>query len=164
MAIASVFISCEKTRNKGQIQGKIENEQIAVVSKIPGKIVQIFVKEGDLVKKGDALFVVQNETSKLNAENAQLSADFANTMRLIACTLLGLLTTALPSYSATLVSRTTARSIDANSCTLPKPVTSFSVTDQRFYFWFLANNTSAGDRRTPLHRPRYCRQGSPPRS
>ena len=77
MAIASVFISCEKTRNKGQIQGKIENEQIAVVSKIPGKIVQIFVKEGDLVKKGDTLAIldIPEVNAKINqAEGAVISA------------------------------------------------------------------------------------------
>lgn len=45
---------------------------------VGGLIQQILVKEGDVVKKGDALFVIQNETSKLNAENASLAADFAN--------------------------------------------------------------------------------------
>jgi len=77
LVIASVFISCEKTRNKGKIQGKIENEQIAVVSKIPGKIVQIFVKEGDFAKKGDTLAIldIPEVNAKINqAEGAVISA------------------------------------------------------------------------------------------
>ena len=77
LAIASLFIGCEKNINKGQIQGKIENEQIAVVSKIPGKIIKIFVKEGDLVKKGDTLAIldIPEVNAKINqAEGAVTSA------------------------------------------------------------------------------------------
>jgi HlyD family secretion protein len=77
LAITSLFIGCEKNINKGQIQGKIENEQIAVVSKIPGKIIKIFVKEGDLVKKGDTLAIldIPEVNAKINqAEGAVTSA------------------------------------------------------------------------------------------
>ncbi len=51
--------------------------QYQVFSTVGGLIQQILVKEGDIVKKGDALFVVQNQSSQLNTENAQLAADFA---------------------------------------------------------------------------------------
>ena len=77
LAITSLFMGCEKNINKGQIQGKIENEQIAVVSKIPGKIIKIFVKEGDLVKKGDTLAIldIPEVNAKINqAEGAVTSA------------------------------------------------------------------------------------------
>jgi len=77
LAITSLFIGCEKNINKGQIQGKIENEQIAVVSKIPGKIIKIFVKEGDWVKKGDTLAIldIPEVNAKINqAEGAVTSA------------------------------------------------------------------------------------------
>ena len=77
LAITSLFLGCEKNINKGQIQGKIENEQIAVVSKIPGKMVKIFVKEGDLVKKGDTLAIldIPEVNAKINqAEGAVTSA------------------------------------------------------------------------------------------
>ena len=77
LAITSLFLGCEKNINKNQIQGKIENEQIAVVSKIPGKIVKIFVKEGDLVKKGDTLAIldIPEVNAKINqAEGAVTSA------------------------------------------------------------------------------------------
>ncbi|MDO8366946.1 MAG: HlyD family efflux transporter periplasmic adaptor subunit [Saprospiraceae bacterium] len=52
--------------------------QYQVFSTVGGLIQKILVKEGDVVKKGDALFVIQSESSKLNAENAKLSADFAD--------------------------------------------------------------------------------------
>jgi HlyD family secretion protein len=77
LAITSLFVGCEKNINKGQIQGKIENEQIAVVSKIPGKIIKILVKEGDWVKKGDTLAIldIPEVNAKLNqAEGAVTSA------------------------------------------------------------------------------------------
>ncbi|NDP27426.1 MAG: biotin/lipoyl-binding protein [Flavobacterium sp.] len=77
LAIAILLVGCKKNINEGQIQGKIENEQIAVVSKIPGKILKIFVKEGDLVKKGDTLAIldVPEVSAKLSqAEGAVTSA------------------------------------------------------------------------------------------
>jgi HlyD family secretion protein len=37
LILATLFIGCGKTKNENQIQGKIEKEQIAVVSKIPVK-------------------------------------------------------------------------------------------------------------------------------
>jgi multidrug efflux pump subunit AcrA (membrane-fusion protein) len=52
--------------------------QYQVFSTVGGLIQQILVKEGDVVKKGDPLFVIKSETSKLNTENAQLAADFAD--------------------------------------------------------------------------------------
>lgn len=77
LAIATLFIGCEKSKDKDLIQGKIENEQIAVVSKIPGKIINIFVKEGDMVKKGDTLAIldIPEVNAKINqAEGAVFSA------------------------------------------------------------------------------------------
>ena len=77
LAILLLFIGCEKKRNKNTIQGKIENEQIAVVSKIPGKIAKLFVKEGDWVQKGDTLAIldIPEVNAKMNqAEGAVISA------------------------------------------------------------------------------------------
>jgi RND family efflux transporter MFP subunit len=59
---------------------KAEN-QYQVFAIVNGIINNIFVTEGDEVKKGTPLLSVVNETSKLNAENARLAAsfnDFAN--------------------------------------------------------------------------------------
>jgi multidrug efflux pump subunit AcrA (membrane-fusion protein) len=52
--------------------------QYQVFSTVGGLIQKILVKEGDLVKKGDALLIIENATARLNAENAQLAVDFAN--------------------------------------------------------------------------------------
>jgi multidrug efflux pump subunit AcrA (membrane-fusion protein) len=51
--------------------------QYQVFSTVGGLIQKIMVKEGDVVKEGDALFVIKNESSKLNAANAKLASDFA---------------------------------------------------------------------------------------
>ncbi|OXB25226.1 hypothetical protein B0A80_02090 [Flavobacterium tructae] len=76
-AIIFLFIACQKTEKGNLIQGKIEKEQIAVVSKIPGKILKIWVKEGDLVQKGDTLAVLdipEVDAKKSQAEGAVVSA------------------------------------------------------------------------------------------
>jgi len=78
MILATLYIGCGKTKNENQIQGKVEKEQIAVVSKIPGKILKIFVKEGDLVKKGDTLAILdlpEVDAKKTQAEGALTSAN-----------------------------------------------------------------------------------------
>lgn len=54
------------------------NKQYQVFSTVSGLIQKIPVKEGDLVKKGDPLIIIVNEASKLNAENAEIAADYAD--------------------------------------------------------------------------------------
>lgn len=59
------------------IQGKIEREQIGIVSKIPGKIIEIRIQEGDLVRKGDTLAILdipEVDAKKSQAEGAVQSA------------------------------------------------------------------------------------------
>jgi HlyD family secretion protein len=58
--------------------GVIKSEhQYQVFAAVTGIIQAVLVKEGDVVKKGDPLFLIQHETSRLQAENAQLAAEFA---------------------------------------------------------------------------------------
>jgi multidrug efflux pump subunit AcrA (membrane-fusion protein) len=45
---------------------------------VNGIINEIFVEEGDLVKKGDPILSISNEAQKLNAENARLSSEFSD--------------------------------------------------------------------------------------
>lgn len=52
--------------------------QYKVFSLVNGLIDRVLVTEGEIVKKGDAIISLVNTTSKLNAENAQLSADYAS--------------------------------------------------------------------------------------
>ena len=51
--------------------------QYQVFSKANGIIKQVLVTEGDLVKKGDPIIIIANETAALNIENAKLASDFA---------------------------------------------------------------------------------------
>ena len=58
----------------GVIKSKNQYEVHATVS---GLLRQILVDEGSLVKKGDPLFILSDETSRLNTENARLAAENA---------------------------------------------------------------------------------------
>jgi HlyD family secretion protein len=78
-----LFIGCGKDKKENVIQGKTEKEQIAIVSKIPGKIVKLFVKEGDFVQKGDTLALLdipEVDAKKSQAEGAVISAKAQYTM------------------------------------------------------------------------------------
>lgn len=69
-------VGCGKPKTE-IIQGKIEREQIGVVSKIAGKIVEIRVQEGDFVRKGDTLVILdipEVDAKKSQAEGAVQSA------------------------------------------------------------------------------------------
>ncbi|WP_293300831.1 biotin/lipoyl-binding protein [Pedobacter sp. UBA4863] len=60
------------------IQGKVERDELAIVGKIAGRIAKIYVNEGDLVKAGDTLAVLdipEVEAKKAQAEGAVKSAD-----------------------------------------------------------------------------------------
>ncbi len=52
--------------------------QYQVFSAANGLIAQVFVTEGDMVKKGDPLFRLTNTTAQLNTENATIAADYAS--------------------------------------------------------------------------------------
>lgn len=55
------------------------NNQYKVFSTVNGVIAAIFVKEGDVVNKGDAIIKLVNTSSQLNTENAELAANYAAT-------------------------------------------------------------------------------------
>lgn len=73
------LISCRPKNNMDSlIQGKVERDELAVVGKIAGRISKIYVNEGDLVKKGDTLAVLdipEVEAKKAQAQGAVKSAD-----------------------------------------------------------------------------------------
>ena len=50
------------------------NNQYQVYAKSSGVLEKVWVKEGDMVKKGQILFTLSNQVSKLNADNAALTA------------------------------------------------------------------------------------------
>ncbi len=54
------------------------NDQYQVFAKANGLLQKVWVKKGEEVKKGQLLFTLSNEVSKLNAANAQLAATNAD--------------------------------------------------------------------------------------
>jgi len=50
--------------------------QYQVYSNVSGIIQQHLVTEGDMVKVGTPIIAVQNETSKINSDNAKLAEKF----------------------------------------------------------------------------------------
>jgi HlyD family secretion protein len=52
--------------------------QYQVFATVNGLIQKVLVDEGDTVRKGTPLFIIQNEISSLSRENAQLAADLAD--------------------------------------------------------------------------------------
>lgn len=84
------FISCKK--NVEKVHASRENisesvyasgilkskNQYQVYANAIGTIQDVFVTEGDLVKRGAPLIAISNETSRLNTENAKLAADYSD--------------------------------------------------------------------------------------
>jgi len=58
LIILFFLTSCEDAPNYDLLQGKTEQEEISVVGKIAGRIDSIWVQEGDKVKKGDTLAIL----------------------------------------------------------------------------------------------------------
>ncbi|MFD2245206.1 efflux RND transporter periplasmic adaptor subunit [Pontibacter ruber] len=52
-------------------------DQYQLFPKVSGNIQQIFVTEGDVVKKGQPLMKVENEEARLSTENARIAAEYA---------------------------------------------------------------------------------------
>lgn len=52
--------------------------QYQLYATVNGIIKDIFVIEGDTVKKGSPIMKIQNETARLNAENAKIAANYAD--------------------------------------------------------------------------------------
>src|SRR5689334_12913243 len=53
------------------------NGQYEVFSRAGGIITDIWVNEGDLVKKGQAILQLSDRTAQLNTENARIAAQFS---------------------------------------------------------------------------------------
>jgi len=89
LLLSLLLISCKKKQESSKpttenisesvyASGVIKTRnQYQVFATGNGILQEIFVTEGDTVKKGDALFSIKNETSILNKENAKLASDYA---------------------------------------------------------------------------------------
>ncbi|MEI7595242.1 MAG: biotin/lipoyl-binding protein [Bacteroidota bacterium] len=77
LIFTSLIYSCKNKTNEKKILGKVKKETVSVVPKIPGKIIKIYVSEGDIVKKGDTLALLdlpEVATKVEQAEGALFSA------------------------------------------------------------------------------------------
>jgi len=73
-----VLIACSpKAKFKNTTVGKFKKETIAIAPKLPGRILKIYVHEGDVVKAGDTLAMIdlpEVEAKMIQAQGACLSA------------------------------------------------------------------------------------------
>ena len=76
--LSLTLISCNnQSKEQNSIQGKVERDELAVVGKIAGRIDKILVEEGDFVKKGDTLAILdipEVDAKKSQAQGALKSA------------------------------------------------------------------------------------------
>ncbi|WP_310994296.1 HlyD family secretion protein [Aequorivita marina] len=78
IASLTFFVSCNKKKIDPAFMGKIERDQISVVTKVPGTIDSILITEGANIKKGDTLAVLdipEVDAKKQQAEGALTSAE-----------------------------------------------------------------------------------------
>ncbi|WP_262249543.1 HlyD family secretion protein [Parapedobacter soli] len=65
---AFLFSACNRPQKTG-LEGKIKRDAITVTTKVPGRVAQLRVSEGDVVKKGDTLAVL--DLPEVDAKIAQ---------------------------------------------------------------------------------------------
>ena len=71
-------------RDPELIQGQVEVSEYRVSSKVPGRILEIRVKEGDFVKAGDTLAILDAPEVNAKRQQAQGAEDAASAMELMA--------------------------------------------------------------------------------
>jgi HlyD family secretion protein len=74
LALAAVLAGCNETKNPGY-QGWVEADMIFVSPDEPGRVIKLNVREGDQVKEGMPLYLVDDDLQKadLNQNNATLA-------------------------------------------------------------------------------------------
>lgn len=78
-AISAIFILNNESKPQPQIlSGIVETRHIDVASKIPGRLDSLFVQEGDTVKKGDILAIMESKEMKAKVEQARGAMKAAN--------------------------------------------------------------------------------------
>lgn len=71
VGLALMVQSCSADKVDKGIEGKVEREQLSVTTKISGKIQKILVEEGQMVHKGDTLFILELPEVDAKAIQAQ---------------------------------------------------------------------------------------------
>ena len=78
IAFLILLQSCSNEQKKqSKIEGKIERDQIAVTTKIPGKIQKVLVEEGQFVQQGDTLVILELPEVDAKSIQAQGALDAA---------------------------------------------------------------------------------------
>jgi HlyD family secretion protein len=74
--LISGLLSCSEKPAEKRVEGKVKREVISFAPKVTGRILQINVEEGDMVKKGDTLAVldVPEATAKLSQVKGAVKA------------------------------------------------------------------------------------------
>ena len=82
VAIVGVIGFFAFSRKAEVIQGQVEVSEYRVSSKVPGRILEIRVKEGDFVKVGDTLAILDAPEVRAKMEQAQSAQDAASAIEL----------------------------------------------------------------------------------
>jgi membrane fusion protein (multidrug efflux system) len=66
-----------------EVQGKVDgDENVSISPEVPGSVMKVNVRAGDIVKKGSVLATMENAVFMKNLEELQSQRDFANTIYL----------------------------------------------------------------------------------
>ncbi|WP_199121453.1 HlyD family secretion protein [Pedobacter sp. ASV28] len=68
-----VFVSCNTQKNRSDASGTFEADEVMVSSEIPGKIVVLNVEEGETLKKGSMVGMIDSVPLQLQKEQIQAS-------------------------------------------------------------------------------------------
>ena len=69
--VLCLFFACNNKVQQKPLEGKVEREQITIVTKVPGKVADIRVHEGDFVQAGDTLLILDIPEVDAKAEQAK---------------------------------------------------------------------------------------------
>lgn len=75
--LSAVLLAWGCGRNSTFKLGYVETEEVDVAAKIPGRVLEIKVQEGDRVRKGDVLMVLQSDDIKARVEQARAGLEAA---------------------------------------------------------------------------------------
>ena len=84
VAIVALIGFLALDRTPAEIQGEIEVEEYRVSGKVPGRILKLCVKEGDMVKAGDVLAVIEAPEVDAKMSQAQSAVDTASALEQMA--------------------------------------------------------------------------------
>ena len=80
--IVALIGFCALGRDPEMIQGQVEVAEYRVSSKVPGRILELRVKEGDYVKVGDTLAILDAPEVRAKMEQARSAEDAASALEL----------------------------------------------------------------------------------